>query len=104
MGKFDGKGIGIGQKQTEKGKETAANRHVRTGERFGQCVVGRRVAIEEEKRGESVGDQSRKKEEEKGKKSVKSKEKEEADAHKKLHSMKKKSAEKAKLKAAAKRV
>jgi len=35
---------------------------------------------------------------------VKSKEKEEADAHKKLHSMKKKSAEKAKLKAAAKRV
>lgn len=47
---------------------------------------------------------SRKKEEEKGKKSLKSKEKEEADAHKKLHSMKKKSAEKAKLKAAAKRV
>ena len=80
------------------------------GKRFGQCVFGRRVAIEEEKRGESVGDQrwekinfypsisdaflftalkdktSRKKEEEKGKKSLKSKEKEEADAHKKVFS------------------
>ena len=148
MGKFNGKGIGIGQKQTEKGKETAANRHVRTGNiRFfnpDQIVTGvgilcrrlsadlvahngsskkkfdrqtirtmrlrpagrnrrrkkrwirRRSKVRKINFYPSISDAflftalkdktSRKKEEEKGKKSLKSKEKEEADAHKKVFS------------------